>query len=1033
MNISRLSLSNPAALVIILVLIAVFGTISLVSLPIQLMPNIQQPQININTGWRAAAPQELESVIVEPIENAVKNIPGVQDITTFVNPGGGNINLTFAIGTDMQQAMLDVLSRLNQAPPLPLDARDPVVTSGGGGQGPMAASILLRPAPGNPVSDLSQYQKLIDDVVEPRLSRIPGIASVNLNSHRPQEVRIVFDPYKLAAAGLPVSALAQTIASASDVSAGFANVGRRNYTVRFAGQYRLDELNEMIVGYSSSTPIYLKDVATVTETLVDPIAFSLRNGLPGYYITISRTNESNTVAVLDALNAAITELNEGPLKAENLVIELSFDASVHIRNAIDLVKSNLGLGVILATLVLWFFLRGIRATLIIATTIPVSLFSAFLALQVFDRSLNVISLAGLAFAVGIVLDAAIIVQENILRHRQLGRKGMDAILKGTTEVTGALFASTITSVAIFLPIVFMEGIEGQLFADLALTLSVAVLASMLGALTLLPVINQYWSKQIVTSDRLAPLWQRLSDGLIALSNTPLKRGLTISLTLGCSGLAIWGLLPKTDFLPRVPTDGFFYAINQPPGTNLEYVRNELAPIIKARLAPYMNGEAEPPIKNYNFYSFNGTNTGGFIYSADPKRTDELMTLARTKIFAGLPDTQVFMNRGSMLNFNGVNRSEGVTLHLQGSDMEALMNSARVGIEAINKALPGSFPRPNPGLSLSEPEIQLVPDDRRISQSGLSRMEVANTVRAMTDGLFVAEYFNGDERMNVVLRGDAWRNPDELATLPIFTPNAGVQALGELAQVTRTVGPSQLLRVDGKRTVSIALATPTNTTVQEVIDILKREVEPKIIASLPEDARITYGGNANDLANTLSSMAKNFVLAIFILFLVMAAIFKSAKDSLLALLVMPMAIGGGVLGLYTLNLFTFQSLDLLTMIGFIILLGLVVNNAILLVAQTRLAEREGYSREDAVHQAILIRARPVYMSTLTSVFGMLPLMLMPGVGAEIYRGLAAVIVGGMLVSALLTLVLLPSLLCLGSQKRATSVAPIHDLKSAKLAS
>ena len=375
-----------------------------------------------------------------------------------------------------------------------------------------------------------------------------------------------------------------------------------------------------------------------------------------------------------------------------------------------------------------------------------------------------------------------------------------------------------------------------------------------------------------------------------------------------------------------------------------------------------------------------------------------MDIVRTQVLNDVPDTQIFLFRGSMINVSGGGNGRTIDVDIKGADIEHLMKVAGIGLQAINENMPATTAFPMPGLTLSEPELQLLPNDRRITQAGLTRHDVANAVRAYTSGLFINEYFDGNDRVNVILRGTQWESPDELATLPIYSPLAGIQTIGELTDIVRTAGPTQLRRVDGKRTVSIQVSPPANMSLEEALAILNEKVLPKMQAELSTDASILLSGNANKMANAINDMILNFALALCILFLLMTALFKSAKDSLLVLLVMPMAVAGGVLALNILNLFAFQSLDLLTMIGFIILLGLVVNNAILLVDQTRQSERAGKTRTQAVADAVSIRARPVYMSTLTSLFGMLPLMLMPGVGSEIYRGLAAVIVGGMLISA-----------------------------------
>lgn len=1019
MNLTRTSLKSPASVLVVLTLVILFGLISVTKLPIQLTPTIEQPQITIFSGWRQAAPEEIESVIIEPLENAVKNTPGALEVTTQINRGNGFINLTFEVGADMQQAMLDVLTSLNQAPALPLDAIDPIVTAGGGGNGAggggsAAASLLVVPVADVDIVDMAQYQKVIDDIVQPRLARVPGVSNVNLASQRPKELRVTFDPHKAASFGISIGQIANTLSTATDVSGGVADVGRRQYTVRFTGKYTPQNIADMRVGYSGERPIYLRDIATVENRFIDRQSLTLRNGKPSYYMTISRTNGSNTVAVLDGINEAIVELNEGALGREGLSLELSYDASVHIRNALDLVKSNLGLGVALALGILYLFFRGIGPTLVIACTIPVSLMTAFLALSIFDRSLNVVSLAGLAFSVGLVLDAAIIVQENISRLRSEGVDDKKAVLRGATQVSGALFASTATSVAIFLPILFMAGIEGQLFSDLALTLSISVVASLVSAITVIPIASKYLLKSHSNSDHYAGLWVKLTALIMRLTNSRKKQVSWIVGLLCGAVVATVALLPQTDFMPRAPTDGFFYSIVTPPGGNIGFMEEEVAARVKERMMPYYTGEKSPKIKDFNFYVF-GSNAGGFVYSDDPMRVEELMATAREEIFAGLPDTQVFLFRGSMIRVNNGGDGRNLSIDLVGSDLNQLIDVARVGLAKVNEAMPGAMAQPQPSLDMAEPELRLNPDDRRISQAGLTRRDVAQAVQAFTSGMFVSEYFDGNERMNVILRSERWDTPEQLAELPIVTRDAGVQTIGELTDIQRTVGPAQLRRVDGKRTISIQVTPPADMSLQQAQTILATQVLPEIEPLLTADSSVILGGNAEKMNTAIDEMTVNFFLALFILFLLMTALFKSAKDSLLVLLVMPLAVGGGVLALSFLNLFTYQSLDLLTMIGFIILLGLVVNNAILLVDQIRTAEREGLSRTSAVEQAVRIRARPVYLSTLTSLFGMLPLMVMPGVGAEIYRGLATVIVGGMAVSALFTLILMPSLLLLGAKK------------------
>ena len=1006
MSLTDLSTRHWPSVAVAVVLVALFGATSIASLPIQLLPTIEEPQVSIANFWRAAAPEEMEANIVEPQENVLRNTPGLTNINSFISRGSGFVNLTFAVGTDIETAKLDVINNLTQAPPRPGDAIEPQVFAGGGQQTPGAASLLVRVLPDNPVQELAQYQKLIEDEVEPRLARIPGVSRVELQGEQPREVHITFDAYRAAALGIRIQDIIATISRGSDTSGGFADVGRRQYTVRFVGQFEPDELNQQIVGWSNDRPIYLSEVADVDIVPRAQDGFTLRNGYPAYYITIQREYDANTVEILDGVNAAIAELNAGPLKEAGLEIDLSFDASVHIRRAIALVRSNLGIGLVLAIGILYFLMRSRRATFLVAATVPLSLLVAFVALRMFDKTLNVISLAGLAFAVGLVMDAAIVTLENIVRCRQNGLDLKEAVAKGTKQITGALFASTVTSVAIFTPVLFMEGMEGQLFQDLALTIAVAVSASFFIAITVLPVAASFLLRK-EKDDNLEHWWDRITSIVMRLTSTPTRCRAWIGGILGGSVLSVVLLMPQANLLPQAPMDSMNAFFSMPPGGTIEMVREEIAGTVVERLRPYMEHEEQPYIRGYNLSAFGSFNML-FIYPLDPDRNDEMIELVRDEILVGLPDTRAFVQRSTMLNF-GFDGGRAINLDLQGPDINVLSEVAMQAMPIINEAVPGAMVRPIPGLAIAEPELQLVPNDRRITAAGLDRASVATAVRALTSGAFVGEYFDGNDRMDMILRGPTWTTPEQLAATPIATPLAGVQTLGELTSIERTVGPSQLLRVNGQRTLTLSVTPPEDMTVQEALNTLRDVVGPQLRQIMPGDVSLQYRGTADRLEAAFATMGANLLIAAIVLFLILAAMFRSIWDATIVMLSMPLAIAGGVAALRILNLFTNQAMDLLTMIGFLILLGLVVNNAILLVMQARTGIRSGLDRAQAVAQAVRVRARPIYMSTLTSIFGMLPLMVIPGTGSQIYRGLAAVIIGGMFVSAIFTLILMPSIL------------------------
>jgi multidrug efflux pump subunit AcrB len=1014
MNLTASSLKNPSGVAVLVAVILLFGGFSLSQLPVQLFPDIERPQITIMTGWRAASPREIESEIIEPIESVLGGLPGMTELAAYANPGNAWITLSFGLETDMDKMLMEVIARMNRIDPLPRDANQPLIMLGGGnGDLPALTYFFLQLLPGTP-GDIRDYAPFVEDVIRPAIEAVPGVASVTVTNDNggEEELQIVFDPYRAAELGIPLPSAAARLGQANDISGGFVDVGRRQYTLRFTGRYAPEQLSEMVLEWREGRPIKLGDIAEVRIAHSDGGAQPTQNGNPAIAIRVDRVSGANVLQTLNAVKAVVDELNAGPVDERGLVMAQSFDASVFIYRAINLVSSNLVLGVLLAVGVLWWFLRRMRATMVVAIAIPVSLLTTFIVLKLTGRTLNVISLAGLAFAVGMVLDAAIVVLENIVRLREKGEDAAEAAVKGSGQVWGALLASTATTVAIFLPVMFMKEVEGQLFSDLAITIAIAVVVSLLVAVTVLPLAATTWLKGATLQDLHAPLWNRITNAVMGLTSTAKKRWVLVAVMISTPLLASWLLLPELDYLPPVKRDAVDAYFQFPPGASSRAKEEEYIKILDERMAPLMSGEREPALLNYYILTWND---GGAIGARvkDQDRVKELETIIREEIFADLPDMTSFASQGNL--FGGFGGERVVALHVQSRDREALALAAAKGEALLREVLPEAVVRASPGLQQAAPELRLVPRDRSISEAGWSRNQVGSLVRALGDGLYVGEHFDGEKRMNIILRAQPWDNPEQLATTPVATPAGTVIPLSELVEIQRTVGPNQLRRIDRRRTITLDVRPPENMSLEHVMDKIRTGVEPGLKAALPEDGNILYGGSANALTRAIKSMGGNFGMALVVLFLLMAALFRSMKDSFLVVLAMPLAMVGGVLALRLLNLFSFQPLDLLTMIGFVILLGLVVNNAILLVHQTRSAEREGISRHHAVEDALRTRLRPIFMSTLTSIFGMLPLLLMPGTGSVIYRGLAAVIVGGMAVSTLFTLILLPCFLRMGELK------------------
>lgn len=1009
---TAMSLRNPAGVAVGVMLACLLGVYAFFKLPIQLFPDIDEPVISIFTAWRAAAPAEVESEIIEPEEQALRGLPGMKELSSFASPGGAFLNLRFAIGTDMQATLIEVISRMNQLPPLPSDATAPRISlgeDGGGGPNSTLSWFFIQQLPGTP-GPIEDYRREIEDLVRPRIESIPGVAQVRINAGAQDELQIVFDPQRAAELGVQLPRVAALAGAATDVSGGFVDIGRRQYTVRFAGRYSPEQLKDLVIEWREGRPVRLGDVATVEVRRGDRTDLALQNGNPAIGIQILKENGANVLDTLDAVKAQLFSMRDNELKAMGLSIAQSFDPSVFINQSVSMVSGNLLAGIVLAIGVLWLFLRDIRTTLLLGIVIPICLLVALAVLMLTGRTLNVISIAGLAFGVGMTLDAAIVVLESIVQRREEGLGPVDAAIRGATSVWPALFASTAATVIVFLPVVFMEDAAGQLFADLSLTVVISVAASLVVAMTVLPLVASRWLPQgAMQTQGSMQRWHDMAATVIRWTDTPRRRYTIIGTLLLVPTSLTWLLLPPLDYLPPVKRDAIDGFFQFPPGNNIDTIDTEIVQEIALRMDPYMRGEREPKLKNYYVLV---SPTGGSIGARplDPSRIDELDRVINEEIVSGFPDVEVFAAQGNL--FGGFGDGRNIDFQLQSANLEALFPVARRAMEIIAEKLPGAQVQAFQGLEMAEPELRIAPNDRRLNEVGWNRADVGTVIRALGDGAWVGEYFDGDRRLDMYLRSQPWDDPETLANVPVATPSGAVVPLGELASIEATVGPSGLRRVEGRRTVGLNINPPKGLSLQQAIDIVKRDVEPEVRKLLPTDGTIRYAGNAGNLETALVNMRDNILMAMLVLFLLVAALVRSVKDSAFMLLTIPLASFGGVLAIWGLRMITNQTLDLLTMIGFVILMGMVVNNAILLTDQTQVGVRNGLSRRDAVASALATRSRPIFSTTLTGLFGMLPLAVVPGPGSVLYRGLGAVIVGGMVVNTAFTFVLLPALLRLG---------------------
>ncbi len=1033
MRLTRISLANPIAIAIVAAVVVLLGVLSVARIPAQLLPNIEKPVMTVLVAWPGAAPKEIESELVVPVEEVLQGTPGMTEMVSWSMSNFGWMQLEFALETDMTRSLIEVISRLNRLRPLPASADRPQVSLGEWGDAnDQLIEYYVQQLDGDQ-ERLVENKRFLREVIVPELGTLYGVAEVDMfdaAGNNSDQLQIIIDPYKAAELGIDISQAVDRIGRSADISSGVVDVGRRSYTLRIEGRWDAEEIENLILEWRGGLPIKLGDVAHAEFGPPKAEGFIYHSGKPAARLAMSKVTDANVLEALAGVKARINELNETVFKERGLRAEYSFDPSLYINRSINLLTGNLVAGIMLAIGILWLFLRQWRATFIIALAIPVSLLTTFIVLSLAGRSLNVISLAGLAFATGMVLDAAIVVLENIVRLRERGEQPDVASDTGANQVWGALLASTATTVAIFIPIMFLKDVEGQMFADLALTIAIGVSVSLLVAVTILPTAARYWMRRLPPPPKDDSKWDRLSDKIIELTGTRQRQvGWIVGLMAGSVLLTVL-LWPEANYLPPVKRDTVDSFLFFPPGTNVDTADREIAQRLIDRLEPHLEGEKEPAVRDYFLWSFPG-GAGGWL-AINPAEGADLAVLQNTvqsEITAGMPDTFGFTFRRSL--FGGFEDTNSVEVRFTATDLDALKPVVGRAMQLVPQLLPGSSAQPQPDPFAEANELRFQPNDVRLAEVGWTRQDLTRVVLQLGQGVWLGEYFTGRERVDIYLKTTRFDTPESMAALPVATPLGGVVPLGSLTDIDVAPSPAQVVRISRARAYSVIVNPPPGMSLEALMNFLETEVEPELRMLLPEDGEIQYAGSVKDLERAVGTLGLNFLTALGLLVLIMAGLFRSLKDAVLVVIALPLAAVGGILALNIVNLISPQPLDLLGMIGFIILLGLVVNNAILLVAQTRAAEAKGMSREDAVHEALRFRLRPIFMSTLTSLFGMLPLLVVPGAGSDIYRGMAAAIVGGMSVSTLFTLLLLPSLLQLTAAKKKTEVVGTETVPASSL--
>nr|WP_245156337.1 efflux RND transporter permease subunit [Lysobacter solisilvae] len=1083
-----------------------FGMIALFSLKVNLLPDLSYPTLTVRTEYAGAAPAEIETLISEPVEEAVGVVKGLRKLKSVSRTGQSDVVLEFAWGTDMNQASLEVRDKM-EVVQLPLEAKKPVLLRFNPSTQPILRLALSSKKDGDSLRALTMLRRYADDDLKKKLEPVDGVAAVKVGGGLEDEIQVDIDQQKLAQLSLPIDTVIQRLQQENiNISGGRLEEGTQRYLVRTVNQFAtVDEIREMLVttqaaggGAAASAaeqmarvaaasgdasamaaaasvqsaqssgssvaaggmPVRLKDVADVRQGHKEREAIIRLAGREAVELAIYKEGDSNTVATADAIQARLKEIKEQmPADVELTTIE---DQSGFIRDAISDVKKDAVIGGFLAILIIFLFLRDGWSTFVVGLSLPISIITTFFFMDQLGLSLNVMSLGGLALATGLVVDDSIVVLESIAKARERGLGILDAAIQGTREVSMAVVASTLTTIAVFLPLVFVEGIAGQLFRDQALTVAIAIGISLVVAMTLIPMLSALKGRPPLAFPEEAPhpkwqpasrafkplafivhmisgafrwaffgiawvvvrVWRGVSGGVGPVMRWLSDRAMgtygrvesrylrLLPSALDRPGLVLGGaaaafaltlvLVPMlgADLIPQLAQDRFEMTVKLPPGTPLRDT-DAMVTQLQARHAKdagiaSMYGvsgsgtrlDASPTESGENIGKLSIVMEGGGSKEFEASQTEKLRATMRA-----FPQAQVDFSRPELFNF-----SPPLEIELHGTDLETIQRAGQQMAAMLRKN--AHYADVKSTVEQGFPEIQIRFDQDRAASLGLTTRQIADAVVKKVRGEVATRYSFRDRKIDVLVRAqESDRASVESIRHLIVNPGSSRPVtLDSVADVVSTTGPSEIHRVDQVR-VAIVSANLRDIdlggAVQEVQDLVAAQ-------PLGADVRMHIGGQGEELKESINSLLFAFGLAIFLVYLVMASQFESLLHPFVILFTIPLALVGAVLAL----LMTRSPVSVVVFIGLILLVGLVVKNAIILIDKVNQLREEGVAKRTALVEGARSRLRPIVMTTLCTLFGFAPLALAMGAGAEVRSPMAITVIGGLLVSTLLTLVVIP---------------------------
>ncbi|MEX0957752.1 MAG: efflux RND transporter permease subunit [Burkholderiales bacterium] len=1027
------AIRHGTLLAIGVLIVCVFGVLAVMRVPVQMIPDLETRVITVRTSWPGATPQDVEKELLIEQEEYLRSVPSLQRMVSTATMGEARIELEFPFGVDVNNALIRVNNALSQVPAYPENVDEPRLYTTSFSDN---AFIFLRvmPLPGNPQGvNMNMMRDFIDDNVRARFERVRDVSEVRIGGGAERQVQIFVDPGRLAERGLTLTGLRTAIRERNlDVSGGDLESGKRRYLLRTMGRFEnLADIQSMVIAERGGTIVRLRDVASVRLHHFEIRQHAFTDGEPIVSLSIRRNRGSNVIAIKEAVLPVIEQLNREVLEPAGMRMALTTDDVRYVQASIANVWTNLAIGACLATLVMFLFLRSVSATLVGIIGVPICAIAAFLGLLLAGRTINVISLAGVAFAIGMTLDNSIVVLESIVRERARGLDRLQAAIAGVRRVWPAVLASTLTTVLVFAPVLFLVEEAGQLYSDVAVAIAASIFVSMLVAVTVVPAASARFAFGGAAKTQDVPGKRRMVRALGALFATRPRRTACLVGTLAAMTAAMVLLTPPAEYLPEGEEAKSFSMMIPPTGYNLtemsaiaDRLHEEFLPHLDSDPGDFDNRDGAIPALEYFIVWVRPQYLRVIAETKDPKHINALMRAIDAR-FEQYPGMRSFSTRGSIISSNdGGTRS--VNLDIAGPELAAIYDVALAAYLRAREVFDDPQVRPDPPtLTLGQPMLELRPRWERAAELGLTTQEVGYAVAGMTNGAYVDEFFLADDKIDIYLYTTTMPAGQlgDIESLPVYTPQGTVLPVGAIVDMVETVDTDTIRRVDGRRTVTLNIIPPRSVALETGVEIVQSDLIEHLRANgaVPAEVSLDISGASDRLQATREALSGNYAVAILLCYLLLVAVFTNWGYPLLIMTAVPLGIAGGIVGLWLLNVVGAwlpaiglqpirQPLDMITMLGFLILVGTVVNNPILLVDRAlHNLRKAGMDAVQAVKDAVQVRLRPILMSSITTIFGLAPLVFIPGAGTELYRGVGVIVLFGLMFATIVTLVFLPSLL------------------------